>query len=842
VSVTHELDHSPRYVYTADGGSKFFSCRLRRFLTLDALGRTDQNYYAEFFRRQIEFLSCLISSGGGDCTYDFRTISYPDPELHTRGRIESAVVCRRVDTDEVEAEGLAQSLLRFLGASFEEYDFELLPATEVPAILEPFVPKYQASIGRRCGWLSLETIADNQRDLRPLGFSTGEGSPPRQAKLSRAFHLFPFVPALTSFTSLFKLLLLHQSPMMLTCRLHPVSLLSEEEEFLEQQVFLCERYAQVGLGQTSGDISILSPTLQQYARMQQQYILRLLHGLKNGAAQLAVGVSSPDPIAPTVVDLFGHLISQPSGAVPIGRVDGTDSYLAGGYQVYLHAADDVVHSATSLDTAVESVPDLPRSLARLPFLFSAAEAVAAFRFPPPAADALPGVESRRWRYLHPPPNLPLRGLRVGRSIVGGAVQDVLVAPQDRLRHIYIVGQTGTGKTTMLKSMIKSDIDKGNGVCVIDPHGDLFRWVLQRVPDKRLEDILILDPADMDYPVGLNMLDCEEEAQRHLIVQDLVGIIYRIMQDEYGDAAGGMMGPVFFQHVRMNLLLVMSDPDRPSTLLDFYKIFVEANYWKRWVPLKTQDPQLASWVEQVLPRVDYFRTSDGVPFGGYIVSKFEEFVFDPMLRNIFGQRRSTVNLQQIMDSGKILLVNLAKGELSDVASRFLGMVLLSKLQAAAMGRVKIPIEERRPYFVYVDEFQSIATQSFITMLSEGRKFGLGLVLANQFISQLKDRRITEAIFGNVGSLICFRVGQADAETMEKFVAPGFSRSDLTNLPNWYSIISTLVSGQTVPPFSIETEMGDFAHDPDRERKVRAASRKQYSRSRAEVEQELGYRRE
>jgi len=395
---------------------------------------------------------------------------------------------------------------------------------------------------------------------------------------------------------------------------------------------------------------------------------------------------------------------------------------------------------------------------------------------------------------------------------------------------------------MLKSMIKSDIDKGNGVCVIDPHGDLFRWVLQRVPDKRLEDILILDPADMDYPVGLNMLDCEEEAQRHLIVQDLVGIIYRIMQDEYGDAAGGMMGPVFFQHVRMNLLLVMSDPDRPSTLLDFYKIFVEANYWKRWVPLKTQDPQLASWVEQVLPRVDYFRTSDGVPFGGYIVSKFEEFVFDPMLRNIFGQRRSTVNLQQIMDSGKILLVNLAKGELSDVASRFLGMVLLSKLQAAAMGRVKIPIEERRPYFVYVDEFQSIATQSFITMLSEGRKFGLGLVLANQFISQLKDRRITEAIFGNVGSLICFRVGQADAETMEKFVAPGFSRSDLTNLPNWYSIISTLVSGQTVPPFSIETEMGDFAHDPDRERKVRAASRKQYSRSRAEVEQELGYRRE
>jgi len=628
---------------------------------------------------------------------------------------------------------------------------------------------------------------------------------------------------------------------MLTCRLRPVGLLAEEEQFLEQQIFLCERYAQVGIGQASEDISALSPTLQQYARVQQQYILRLLHGLKDGAAQLAVGVSSPDPVAQTVVDLFGHLISQPAGTGFSGRADGADSYLAGGYLVYRHDSDEVVHSATSLETCVESVPDLPSSLARLPFLFSAAEAVAAFRFPPPSADALPGVETRRWRYLHPPPNLPLYGLRVGRSLVGGAVQDVLITPQDRLRHIYIVGQTGTGKTTMLKSMIRSDVENGNGVCVIDPHGDLFRWVLRHIPDKRLEDVLILDPADIDFPVGLNMLDCEEDSQRHLIVQDMVGIIYRIMQDEYGDAAGAMMGPVFFQHVRMNLLLVMSDPDRPGTLLDFYKIFVEADYWKRWIPLKTHDPQLASWVEQVLPRVDYFRTSDGVPFGGYIVSKFEEFVFDPMLRNIFGQKRSTINLQQIMDSGKILLVNLAKGELSDVASRFLGMVLLSKLQAAAMGRVKIPLEDRLPFFVYVDEFQSIATQSFITMLSEGRKFGLGLVLANQFISQLKDRRITESIFGNVGSLICFRLGQADAESLEKFVAPGFSRSDLTNLPNWYSIMSTLVNGQTVQPFSIETELGDLAYDLAREQQVRAISRRKYSRSKTDVEHELGYQR-
>lgn len=841
MSVEEKLDHSPGYVHTTARGAKFFGCGLRRFLTLGALGHTDQNYHIAFFRRQVEFLSCLINSGDDRCTYDLRTISYPDPKLHTRGRIEAAVLCRLVDTNDVEAERLAQSFYRFLGASFEEYDFDPVPAAEIPALLAPFPPRHNASIGRRSGWMSLETMVGRPRDLRSLGFSASRDPLPRVPRDARAFHLFPLVPAMVPFAGLFKLLLLQPHPIMLTCRLRPVSLRAEEEQFLEQQIFLCERYAQVGLGQASEDISILSPTLQQYARTQQQYILRMLYALKNGAAHMAIGVSSPEPIAQTVVDLFGHLISQPGGAGLSCGADGADSYLAGGYQVYPHLADEVVDSAKSLDICGERIPDLAPSLARLPFLFGAAEAAAAFRFPTPSADALPGVETRRWRYLYPPPTLPLNGLRVGKSLIGGAVQDVFVAPPDRLRHIYIVGQTGTGKTTMLKSMISSDIENGNGVCVIDPHGDLFRWVLQRIPDKRLEDVLILDPADVDFPVGLNLLDCEGESHKHLIVQDLVGIIYRILQDDYGDAAGAMMGPVFFQHVRMNLLLVMSDPDRPGTLLDFYKIFVEPNYWKRWIPLKSHDPQLDSWVEQVLPRVDYFRTSDGIPFGGYIVSKFEDFVFDPMLRNIFGQKRSTVNLQQIMDAGKILLVNLAKGELSDVASRFLGMVLLSKLQASAMGRVKIPLEERRPFFVYVDEFQNIATQSFITMLSEGRKFGLGLVLANQFISQLKDRRITESIFGNVGSLICFRLGQADAESLEKFVAPGFSRSDLTNLPNWYSIMSTLVNGQTVQPFSIETELGDLAYDLAREQQVRAFSRRKHSRSKADVEDELGYQR-
>jgi type IV secretory pathway TraG/TraD family ATPase VirD4 len=426
-----------------------------------------------------------------------------------------------------------------------------------------------------------------------------------------------------------------------------------------------------------------------------------------------------------------------------------------------------------------------------------------------------------------PPSLSKEGLEVAASLVGNHYQPVVIAPEDRIRHIYIVGQTGTGKTTMLKSMIGSDLKSGRGICVIDPHGDLFRWTLAQIPDERMEDVVLLDPADKEFPVGLNMLECPDESQRHFLVQEMTGIVSRIMQDEHGQAAQEWMGPVFLQHVRMNLLLVMSDPETPGTLVDFYDIFVEKDSWKRWLPLKTADPQLEKWVAQVLPRTDYFKTSEGSVFGGYFSSKFEQFVFDPILRNIFGQRYSTINFRELMDQGQILLVNLAKGELSDICSRFLGMVVLAKLQAAAMGRVRVPLEQRRPFFVYVDEFQNIATQSFISMLSEGRKFGLGLVLANQFVSQLEDRRIVESIFGNVGTLISFRVGQPDAEVLEKYFYPVFSRSDLISLPNWHSVMSTLANGQTVQPFSIETKLMLSEYDYSRAERVREQSRRKYA---------------
>jgi len=232
-----------------------------------------------------------------------------------------------------------------------------------------------------------------------------------------------------------------------------------------------------------------------------------------------------------------------------------------------------------------------------------------------------------------------------------------------------------------------------------------------------------------------------------------------------------------------------------------------------------------------------RFKDQSTWGEYLSSKFEDFVFDPKLRFIFGQKRSTIDLRRIMDEGKILLVNLAKGELAEANARFLGMVLMAKLMAAAMSRTDLPMEKRRKFYLYVDEFQSLATQSFILLLSEARKFGLGLILANQFVSQIKDEQIIQAIFGNVGTLISFRVGQVDAEMLQPYFAPSFDAHDLSNLPNWHACVKTTVHNQVVTPFTLRTILLPITPDLQIAAKVRSFSRDHFGRPRKEVEQEI-----
>lgn len=408
--------------------------------------------------------------------------------------------------------------------------------------------------------------------------------------------------------------------------------------------------------------------------------------------------------------------------------------------------------------------------------------------------------------------------------------------EDRLQSVYVVGKTGTGKSTALLGMMLDDIREGHGLCLIDPHGDLYRDVLGRIPSHRHDDVVLLDPADAEFPVGLNPLEVQNESERHFIVQEFVGIVARLIEDEFGaHALAHMAGPIFFQHLRMGLLLATSDLEDPGTLLEFYNIFHTRTYWKKWLPLKTKDPLLEQWVANVLPRTNYVAPgSDHISLGGYIGSKLESFVFDPRFRNIFGQKRATVNVSDAMDSGKILLVNLARGELTEMNSRFMGMILLALLQNAAMRRGRQEGGKRRPFFLYVDEFQSMATQSFVSLLSECRKFGVGLVLANQFISQISNTRITDAILGNVGTLISFRVGPGDCDVIEQQISPGAGSLSLLNLPNFMAYVKALTNGDPSRSFAVQAMRPSRMVDPDVVATVRTLSRQRYGRPRAEVE--------
>lgn len=833
-------------VFSLADSRHYVACRLERLLTLPALGVPLDDYAEGLRRRQVELLGCLTSPGDERFTYDLRLCSNPDPALYTRGRITIALLCRIDEASAEEAVEHGHSLLHLIESRFPEYEFVLADAAEVERLLDPFPVVHAVAVVRRVTCEPLSTLRRAPRRPRRVGF-TSEPEPAEEQAGASVFHVAPFVPTGAPFEPLFHLLLRQVHPVAVSCRLRPTTLAPVEAAFLEGQIAACERYAQATLEAVlPEDLSVLEPALREQARVYQHFLHRMLLGVRDDAALMTIQVASPAPVPDLLADAVGALVTAPTGGIVPSFPDTTAPYLAGGHEVLDLPGVAAAEAFRTLDVLLpplgedvsregggEGVPE------RLPHLFDAVEAAAAFRLPASPLEPPLGVDVRAWRERPAPASLPTSGTLLGVSLDRSSAREVRITAEDRMRHVYAVGQTGTGKTTLLKTMVLDDLRSGRGLCLVDPHGDLFREVLALVPEERVEDVVLLDPTDVEYPVGLNLLEYDTQEQRHFLVQEFTGILTRLLQDEWGaKAASEWTGPIFLQHMRMNLLLVMSNPEDPGTLLEFHRISQEKDYWRRWLPLRVRDPLLERWVEEVLPRTNYLSTNnDGVSMGGYIGSKFEGFVFDPMLRNLFGQKRSTIDLREVMDTGKVLLVNLAKGELTEANARFLGMVLLAKLQAAAMGRGRVPRAQRRDFFVYVDEFQSLATQNFTTLLSEGRKFRLGLVLANQFVSQLKQTGIAEAILGNVGTIASFRLGQADAELMEREMFPVFNRHDLLNLPNWHAYVSTLVEGQTVHPFTMDTVLDPTHPDPTTADRVRAHSRTRYARPRVEVEEEI-----
>ena len=435
----------------------------------------------------------------------------------------------------------------------------------------------------------------------------------------------------------------------------------------------------------------------------------------------------------------------------------------------------------------------------------------------------------------PPPHLPTEGMLLGKSAYRGVETKVFIARDDRRRHMYIIGRTGTGKTELMKNMTIQDIKKGEGVCVIDPHGDYVEDVLQYIPKERASDVILFEPFNMDRPVGLNMLEVKDESEKDFAIQEMIAIFYKLFPPE-------MIGPMFEHNMRNVMLTLMEDKDYPGTIADIPRMFTDPDYQKYKLN-KVRDPIVRAFWEKEMAKTSDFHKSEML---GYLISKVGRFVENEMMRNIIGQPTSSFDFRQVMDQGKILLVNLSKGKTGEVNAKLLGLIIVSKLQMAALSRSDQPEDQRRDFYLYVDEFQNFVTDSFATILSEARKYRLNLVMAHQFISQLSeqkegssvlDSRMKDAVFGNAGTMISFRIGVADAEIMAKEFAPVFNEFDVINIDRYNAFIKLMINGTASRPFDMQTYPKPQGANPEIAKVVKNLSRLTYGRARAEVSQEI-----
>lgn len=459
------------------------------------------------------------------------------------------------------------------------------------------------------------------------------------------------------------------------------------------------------------------------------------------------------------------------------------------------------------------------------------ELTSIFHFPTPLTKT-PNIKTVKSKVSVPPTNIPKEGLLLGYNIYREEKKDIHLKKDDRRRHMYVIGQTGTGKSSALSSMALQDIKNGEGMGMLDPHGDLIDDILSKMPKDRIEDVVLFDPTNLERSIGLNMLEYDTRfpEQKTFIVNEMINILDKL----YDLRQTG--GPMFEQYARNALMLLMDDPNEVYTLMEVPKVLADADFRKRLL-LKCKNFLVKEfWEKQAEQAGGEGALKNMVP---YIASKFDNFISNDYMRPIIGQTKSTFNFREIIDGKKVFLVNLSKGRLGELNSSLLGLIITSKMSLAAFSRVDIPEDQRNDFYLYMDEFQNFATSTISTILSEARKYRLSLVISHQFIAQLPEE-IRDAVFGNVGTIASFRVGAEDAQFLEKEFEPIFNSQDLMNIDNFNFYIKMMIDGQTSKPFNIKTyppERGNY----DLAKDIKEYYSLTYARSRYVVDEEIMRRR-
>jgi hypothetical protein len=461
-------------------------------------------------------------------------------------------------------------------------------------------------------------------------------------------------------------------------------------------------------------------------------------------------------------------------------------------------------------------------------ILNSVELATLFHFPDQKNTPTAQLQRQASKQVDGPSNIPETGLLLGYNVFRGTRKEIRLTNDDRRRHMYIIGQTGTGKSWLLKGLILQDIQDGRGLAFIDPHGDAAEDILGMIPKERTEDIIYFAPGEMDYPVGLNLFEFQYKEQQDFLIQEAINMLYKLYDPQHQ----GIIGPRYEHLFRNAAQTVMAGPDG-GTFIDIPKLFNDKQYVNQKLKHVTDQVVRDFWLKE-MPGSE--RSNEFGEVKSWFVSKFGAFLSNQMMRNIIGQTKSGFDLRSVMDEGKILLVNLSKGKTGELNAKLLGMIFVMKFYAAAMGRANVPESERRDFTLYVDEFQNFSTETFSDILSEARKYHLSLTVANQFVGQLTDE-VRDAVFGNVGTVISSRTGASDAEFLVKYFSPIFDVEDMTKMPNQNWAVQTLLNGVPTQPFSMESARINSNPNPQLVQALKRLSAAKYGRPRESVEKEI-----
>lgn len=460
------------------------------------------------------------------------------------------------------------------------------------------------------------------------------------------------------------------------------------------------------------------------------------------------------------------------------------------------------------------------------------ELASLFHFPASRYNYTPIIRWLQYKVVPAPVGLPKEGILLGNNVYRGEKREIRMLRSDRTRHHYVIGKSGSGKSVFLSYMARQDMIGGDGVCVIDPHGDLIEELVQFVPKERAKDVVVFNPSDTERPMGLNILEAKTPEQMDMASSQATEIFIKLFGDE-------IFGPRIQHYFRNSCLTLMEDLEEGATLIDVPRVFVDEEFMKYKVS-KVKNPVVRSFWEHEYASTGDRERQEMIP---YFSAKFGPFITNSIMRNCIGQTKSAFNFRECMDKQKILLINLSKGKIGDLNTQLLGLIVVARLQMAAMSRVDMPEKDRKDFYMYVDEFQNFATDSFCSILSEARKYHLALIMANQYIKQLEkknDTAIRDAVFGNVGTMMSFKVGADDAEYMAKEYAPVLTEQDVLGIANYKAYIKLNINNTTSRPFSLETIYDMSKANQKIGEIVTQYSRMKYGRKREFVDQEISAR--